>query len=174
MNTAPLSLTRVLLTLALFLVALGGFGALSWITYAAAADAIQSQARIGNVSTESETLRRLAFLAASSKDDRARLSALVIPAGGNAAFIGTLEALGTTARVSAAVSSISAAPPAGVKPGKLDLTVSFSGSYAQVQRFMQLLETLSLSLTVGNLSLQHDGFSWSGSISLSVLSFDTP
>ncbi len=171
---SPLSLTRALVASALFVVALGGFAALAWVTYAAIGSASAAQAEVGNISAESDTLRRLALQAASSKEARTRLSELAIPPGGNVAFIGTVESLGKIARAGMTVSSVSAIAPAGAKPGKLELSIRFSGSYAQSLRFVKLLETLPLSLSISELSLQHDGSSWAGTVSLSVLSLDTP
>ena len=166
--------TRALLTSALLLVALGAFSALAWMTFMAVLGASAARGEVEAIASQSDALRKLAIAGALTRDERTRLVALAVPAGGSAAFIGSVESLGAAARVNASVAGVSAAPPAGAQPGKLDLSVRFSGSYAACMRLISLLETMPLALSITDLSLQYDQAGWSGTLSLSVLSFDEP
>lgn len=125
---------------------------------------------------EEHRLASVAHLAEATRASRAALSTLVIPTGGNAAFISSLEALGRATKTSAKTSSITAAAPSGTDPGSLSPVVSFSGSYGAVMRFVALVETEHAALLMSSLSLQYDEAStqWQGALTLSALSLDTP
>lgn len=172
-STAALS--RALLSGAVCLVAFGALSVIAWMVYTARTETADAQAAVASQSAQSEGLRRAALQGTATKNERAELLKLAISAGGNASFISSVEALGKTAHVSASVSSVGATAFAGDTPGKLMLSVQFSGSYAQCLQFVRLIETMPTALSVGSLSLQYDtGRNWNGSLSLSALSFDTP
>ena len=172
---SPATLSRALLSGAVCLVMFGALSTVVWMVYSARVTASDAEASVALQSAQSEGLRRAAIQGATTKNERAALMALAIPAGGNAPFISSVEALGKTARVTASVSSVGAAASAGDAPGSLTLSVQFSGTYAQGLQFVRLIETMPTALSVGSLSLQYDtGNNWNGSLSLSVLSFDTP
>ncbi|MGH7141714.1 MAG: hypothetical protein ACREGH_03725 [Minisyncoccia bacterium] len=108
---------------------------------------------------------------------RADLESLAIPNGGDAGFISEVESLGTAAGVNATISGVSAVAPVGsVNPGSLTFTASVTGSYAGCLRFLQLVETEHVALSLPSVSFAYDSGSgeWSGTMTIDALSFDSP
>ena len=157
-------------------VTLGLFGFITFEALAARADASNSLQSLSGNLQQGEALKESSRLADSTKDQRQTLATLPIPKNGGASFISSIEALGTTAGVGASVSSVTATPPQGHTPGTLTLVAQFSGTFAACTRFAALVETMPQSLSVSSLSLQYDDTSgtWSGTMQISALSFDTP
>lgn len=118
-----------------------------------------------------------AALASRTKIARAELFRLaIVRDGGVAAFISKLEALAAQARTRISIGSVSATAPSGGTPGNLALSVQITGSYSDCMRFLQLLETLPAALSLGSVTLSHNDAAqtWSMSLTLSVLSYDSP
>ena len=138
-------------------------------------DALAATEAIISYGGKEKEVRYLATQAHATKEARSSLKGLAVPEGGSVLFIGAIEALGKTANVSLSIDSVSSQPPQGVTPGRLSLSVRFSGTFAACTQFMRLLETTSAGLIVSSLSLQYDDSArlWSGMTALSVVSFDT-
>ncbi|MDE2213159.1 MAG: hypothetical protein KGJ34_01330 [Patescibacteria group bacterium] len=125
---------------------------------------------------QEEALQNANTLAEQTRSQRQTLATLPIPSGQGAAFIAEVEHLGVLSGTQSEITAVSATPSKSATPGSLSLTIAFSGSYTQIMRFIGLLETQPVSSSISALSLQYDptAKTWNGTLSFSVLSFDTP
>jgi len=170
-STAHLAIAIALLAFALTL-----FCVIAYAVFAAEAAAEDAAASLEGKLNQEQMLNNAARIASATKTQRAALSAFPLPLNGGAAFIANIESLGRTANAAATVSSVTATAPQGAQPGVLSLSAHFSGSFIACMRFLQLVETMPASVAISTTALNYDAISgaWSGTLSLSALSFDTP
>ncbi len=179
MNIRPRSASLLLDLLAL-LALIAALGALSWsviTVFSLRGDVDAANASADAAAGTAAHLEGSASLASQTAADRATLASLIIPTGGDAALISSLEALAAREHVLFTVTSVNTTAPQGTStPGTLTLLANLSGSYANDIHFLQLLETehLALSIPAVSLSYAQGGSTWSGSLTLLVLSYDSP
>jgi hypothetical protein len=149
-------------------------GAWQVLSIRAEADAARGEALQNEV--KALELQAGAVLAARTKAARSALSERSIPAGGAAGFLSAIEDLAAAAQVTISVSSLTATPPTDSAPGALMMAVQMSGSFPACMRFLQLLESQGVALSIPTVVLSHDasGGRWRGNLTLSALSFDKP
>jgi hypothetical protein len=175
----PTVFSTIIISIAgsVFLLSATAFGLGVWKVASLRETADAARAKAADDAAKALVLRKQVSFASKSAAIREQVDSLAIPVSGDAAFISNVETLASSQHVDVSVSSVSATGPSkSGEPGTLSLVLQLSGSYVACMRVLQLLETLPVAVSVPQVQLSYDSKlgSWSGSISLIALSYDSP
>lgn len=174
MIRSPLSL--ISLTLALLVIILvAGWGLVIYLTLTWRSDIDQAAFNIMATNQRQQAVSRFASQAPNIATARQLVQSYVVTDATLVGFLETLDRLAARAKIAIKVANPTTANNV---PPRLTFEVKVTGSFAGIWRFVKLVETMPFYVEISQLHLDHLATdkktpTWSGSLSLGLLSYES-
>ncbi len=156
MNTNPLRLSLLIISVGAFAASIAGYAYLYHDTQVLTEHAVIARNAVADESERVKQTQAVLALASSTIASRERLSSFFVPASDAVKFIRDMEAIGPASGATIAIASIVETAPNTSKKeviGSLTAHVTINGSWSDVMQAMELFEVLPYQTRISRMAL---------------------